>query len=163
MATIYRFVVEQKGRGGGSGGSKPRANKGAGKKGKSIPLFGGAKGGVEHNRKSRAINPLLNKLTGGVWEKGMRLTRATRGLIKVDKETGKFAGVSGSAIAILIAFVVMTVWNAIVKLNQNQRQEAEKLNAQNFKRLEIGGGAVHGEYKLITNFWSGRITYNENK
>ena len=31
------------------------------------------------------------------------------------------------------------------------------------KKLENGGGAVHGSYKRMVNGWSGRITYNENK
>ena len=164
MATIYRFVIEQKaGRGGGAGsGGKPRSEKGAAKKGRDLPLFGGSKGGVEHNRKMRAINPILNKITGGVWEKGMRLGRAAGGLVKINTETGKLS-IGGPAIAIIIAFVLMTMWNAIAKWNQNERQKADRLNAENYKKLENGGGAVHGSYKLMVNGWSGRITYNENK
>lgn len=166
MATIYRFIVEQKGTKGsqsGSGGTKPRATKGAAKKGRSMPLFGGSKGGVEHNRWSRAINPLVNKVTGGVYEKGVRISRALGGLVKINPQTGKFAGFSGSAITIIIAFVLMTVFNAISKINQGARQKAERLNAENYKVLENGGAAIHGAYKIMVNSWSGRITYNENK
>ena len=165
MATIYRFIVEQKttGRDSSGTGGKATATKGAGKKGRYLPLFGGGrKGGVEHNRKMRAINPILNKVTGGVWEKGTRLTRAAGGLIKVNDQTGKIK-LGGPAIAIIIAFVLQTAWNLIAKWNTRERQEAEKLNAQNFKRLENGGGAVHGSYKLVVDGWSGRISYNENK
>ena len=162
MATIYRFIVEQKTTSSGDGAGKSRASKGASKKGRDLPLFGGSKGGVEHNRKMRAINPLLNKVTGGVWEKGMRLGRATAGLVKVNSETGKIS-LSGPSIAIIIAFILMTVWNQIARLNQRDRAEAEKLNAQNYKRLEVGGGAIHGSYKIMTDGWSGRVTYNENK
>ena len=160
MATIYRFVVEQKGRGGGGG--KPRANKGAGKKGKDLPLFGGDKGGVEHNRKMRAINPILNKVTGGVWEKGMRLGRAAGGLVKVNSETGKIT-VGGPSIAIIIAMILITIWNTISKYNQQDRAIAEKTNTQNYVSLENGTGAIHGAYKVVTNYWSGKISYNENK
>ena len=162
MATIYRFVIEQKqGSGGGRSGS-PRAEKGAAKKGKSLPLFGGSRGGVEHNRKMRAINPILNKVTNGVWEKGMRLGRAAAGLVKVNDKTGKIS-LSGPSIAIIIAFVLITAWNLIAKMNQRQRMEADRLNAQNFKALENGSGAIHGAYKVMVNGWSGHITYNENK
>ena len=74
MATIYRFIVEQKISQGGSGRT-PRdtstSKRTTAKKGKSVSFFGGDKGGVEHNRKMRAINPLLNRMTGGYWEKGM--------------------------------------------------------------------------------------------
>ena len=166
MATIYRFIIEQKQTGGGSGGGRkgsPRASKGAGKKGRDLPLlWGGDKGGVEHNRKMRAINPLLNKITNGVWEKGMRLGRAAGGVIKKNTETGKLSA-GGPAIAIIIAFILMTAWNMIQKWNQASRQQAEKLNAQNFKNMENGTSAIHGSYKIMVNGWSGRITYNENK
>ena len=162
MATIYRFVIEQKAGRGGSGSTGPRARKGAAKKGRDLPLFGGSKGGVEHNRKMRAINPILNKITGGIWEKGTRLTRAAGGLIKINDKTGKLS-IGGPAITIIIAFVLITAWNAIAKWNQQERARADKLNAENYKKLENGGGAIHGSYKLMVNGWSGRITYNENK
>ena len=163
MATIYRFVVEQKGRGGGSGGGKPRANKGAGKKGRDLPLlWGGDKGGVEHNRKMRAINPILNKITGGVWEKGMRLGRAGAGLVRRNTETGKIS-FSGTSIAIIVAFILIQAWNIIAKFNQRDRATAERVNTENYKHLENGGSAVHGAYTLMVNGWSGKISYNENK
>ena len=166
MPTIYRFIIEQKQSGGGSGtgrGGKSRATKGAAKKGRDLPLlFGGSKGGVEHNRKMRAINPILNKLTGGVWEKGMRLTRAAAGMFKYNDKTGKI-GVSGPAIAIIIAFVLITTWNMIQKWNQRERSYAEKANTSDYKRMENGTSAIHGAYKVMVNGWSGRITYNENK
>ena len=139
-----------------------RTAKGAAKKGRDIPLFGGSKGGVEHNRKMRAVNPILNKVTGGVWEKGTRLTRAAGGLVKVNDKTGKIS-LSGVSIAIIIAFVLQTAWNAIAKLNQQARVQADKLNSENFKSLENGGGAIHGSYKIMVDGWSGRMTYNENK
>jgi len=165
MATIYRFIVEQKESSTSTGGrgNNPRSTKGAGKKGRDLPILGfGSKGGVEHNRKMRAVNPLLNKVTNGVWEKGMRLGRAGAGLIKKNTETGKIS-FSGPSIAIIIAFVLMTVWNAFAKWNQKSRQEANKLNAQNYKAMENGTGTVHGAYKVTSHWWSGRITYNENK
>lgn len=167
MATIYRFVIEQKtsGKGGsetGRGG-KPKASVGAAKKGKDLPLlWGGKKGGVEHNRKMRAINPLLNKLTGGVWEKGMRVGRALGGVVRKNTETGKLS-IGGPAIAIIIAFIIMTAWRITAKFNQIERERAEKYNTENFKQLENGTSAVHGAYKVMVNGWSGRITYNENK
>ena len=166
MATIYKFIIEQKQTGGGSGtgrGGKPKATKGAAKKGKYVPLFGGGeKGGVEHNRKMRAINPILNKITGGVWEKGVRVGRALGGVVKKNTETGKLA-IGGPAIAILIAFILQTAWNITAKYNQKDRQLAEKSNVDNFNAMENGTGAIHGSYRIMVNGWSGRITYNENK
>lgn len=168
MATIYRFIVEQRttvaGTGvyGGVSGSG-RATKGAAKKGKNLPLlFGGEFGGVHRNRKLRAINPIMNKVTNGIWEKGFRLTRAGMGLVRRNTETGKIT-FSGVSIAIIVAFILMQVWNGIAKWNQRERAEANKLNAQNFNAMENGSGTVHGAYKIAVNGWSGHITYNENK
>lgn len=164
MATIYRFIVEQKTSGGSSGGRKSSSEssgiskKGAAKKGRWVSILGGEKGGVEHNRKLRAINPLINKATGGYWEKGMRVGRATMGLVQENSETGKF-GLSFSAIAILIAFAIQTV----LKIQNKARVEADKRNARNFKAMENGFGTVHGEYNVSVNFWDGQRTFNENK
>ena len=162
MATIYRFIVEEKSRG-GNGGRKSSSDSGmskktTAKKGRWVSILGGEKGGVEHNRKLRAINPLLNKATGGYWEKGMRLGRAGLGLVQRNTETGKL-GLSGPAIAIIIAFCIQ----ALLKWQQQEIAKAQKLNAQNFKQLENGVGAIHGEYSISTNIWNGRHTYNENK
>lgn len=160
MATIYRFIVEQRAARGGDG-RKPREGSGkksAAKKGRWVSVFGGEKGGVEHNRKLRAINPLLNRATGGWWEKGMRLGRAGMGLIQRNTETGKY-GISGTAIAIIVAFAIQM----LLKWQRQEIQKAQRMNEQNFKQLENGIGALHGQYKIVTNFWTGRHTYNQNK
>lgn len=161
MATIYRFIVEQRTRTSGDGrrardsGSSP---KGAAKKGRMVSIIGGKKGGVEHNRKMRAINPLLNRMTGGWWEKGMRIGRAGAGLITRNTETGKL-GISGPALAIIIAFIIQM----LMKWQREEMIKAQKMNAQNFKQLENGLGAIHGQYKVSTNILTGRHTYNQNK
>ena len=161
MATIYRFIVEQRTRASGdgrkvsdTGGSK----KTTAKKGKWVSIFGGEKGGVEHNRKMRAINPLLNRMTGGWWEKGMRLGRAGSGIIQRNTKTGKL-GISGPAIAIIIAFIIQM----LMQWQNKEIVKAQKLNAQNYKQLENGIGSIHSEYKISTNVWNGRHTYNQNK
>jgi hypothetical protein len=161
MATIYRFVIEQQqtqSKGRKDGSDTGLSKKGAAKKGKYVTIFG-PKGGVEHNRKLRAINPLINKITHGYWEKGMRLGRAAGGIAKFDAETGKFAGISGVAIVIIIQMIIQ----GLMKWQQMEMQRATKLNAQNYKQLENGVGAIHGEYKVSTAFWTGRHTYDQNK
>lgn len=160
MATIYRFIVEQ--RGTTSAGRKSSddapSKKTPSKKGKWVSILGGSKGGVEHNRKMRAINPVINKATGGAWEKGMRLTRAGMGLIQRNTETGKLR-IGGPALAIIIAFILQM----LIKWQQSERRKAQERNEQNFKQLENGVGAIHGEYKISTNILNGRQTYNQNK
>ena len=123
-----------------------------------MSIFGGEKGGVEHNRKMRAINPLINRATGGAWEKGMRVGRAGLGLIQRDSETGKF-GMSGTALAIIVAFFLQL----FIKLLGKEQQKAEKQNMQNYKQLENGIGLINGAYDISTNILTGRHTYNQNK
>lgn len=160
MATIYRFIVEQKVTQSGSGRNPSSGQgKGAAKKGRSVSFFGGDKGGVEHNRKLRAINPLLNRMTGGWWEKGMRLTRAGIGLGKSISKNGAKGVLTGPALYIILAFVITT----LLKFQQQQLLQAQKMNAQNYLQLENGVSSVHGQYKISTSFWTGRHTYNQNK
>lgn len=161
MATIYRFIVEQKTSGAsgrkGSKGDEPD-KKTPSKKGRWVSILGGSKGGVEHNRKTRAINPLLNKITGGWWEKGTRLGRAGLGLIQRNTETGAL-GLSPVSKAIIIAFVIQL----LLKFQAREREKATKMNTQNYKALEMGVGSVRGEYEISQNIFTGRITYNQNK
>ena len=158
MATIYRFIIEERqSRNGAGGRNSTQASKGSGK-GRYVSLLGGSRGGVEHNRKLRAINPLLNKATGGIWEKGMRVGRAAMGLVTKNTETGKL-GVSGPAIAIIIAFIIQTV----MQFQNNEIQRAKKSNTQNYTQLENGYGAIHGAYEVTSSWWNGRITLNQNK
>lgn len=162
MATIYRFIVENKYSGRGGSGrnatSSENAPKKATAKGKWVSILNSPKGGVEHNRKMRAINPLLNKATGGYWEKGMRLGRAGAGLIQTNTETGDFR-VSGTSIAIIIAMLIQ----GIFKIQKKQTEKANKENAQNYKAMENGVSQIHSQYTVDRNFWDGKATYNENK
>ena len=123
MATIYKFIVEQKNLQGGEGrlaggGSKP---KGAAKKGRWVSLLNSPKGGVEANRKMRAVNPLLNKMTFGYYEKATRLGRAGLGLVKRNTETGAFM-LSGTAVKII--FSMNTI--ALMKWQNYEMQKAKK-------------------------------------
>ena len=159
MATIYRFIVETKGSGtsvaSGGGKASPKA---VAKKGRYVSVFGGSKGGVEHNRKLRAINPLLNRATNGYWEKGMRVGRAASGLVTKNTATGAL-GLSTTAIAILISFAIQT----FLKVQGIYSARAEHANAQNFKALENGFGAIHSEFNISVNAFDGRKTFNENR
>lgn len=162
MATVYRFIVEQQ-QGRASSGRKSASGETSIKKsakGKTFTLLGTM--GVEHNRKMRALNPLFNKATGGYAEKVMRLGRAGLGLIKF-KDNGAgglaFAGISGVAIAIIISYIIQTT----MKYHNKLIQDNEKVNKQNYRKLETGQNAIHGAYETVTNWWSGKRTYNENK
>ena len=107
----------------------------------------------------RAINPLLNRMTSGYWEKGMRLSRAGIGLVKNASENGAKGVLTGPALYIILAFILIVS----MKMLEKEQQKAQKMNAQNYKQLENGVGSVNGQYRVSTNFWTGRHTYNQNK
>lgn len=144
MATVYRFIVESKGGGTGSGDS--RSGSGRPRTAKTPKI---KRQGVEHNRKLRAINPVLNKATGGAYEKSMRLGRAGVGLIRG----------SSVAVAIIISFVLQQ----LMKWQNKEIQMANAKNTQDYKRLENGLDAIHSAYEVSENFLTGRISYKENK
>ena len=161
MATIYRFVVEETSNaksGGRNSGSNSKTTTAKSKT--MLQLFAtGEKGGVEHNRKLRAINPLLNKATSGYWEKGMRLGRAGLGLLKFNATTGAFVGLSAAAIAIILSFIIQET----IKWHKKEMAIADNYNKANFKGLETGQSSIRGSYEVSVNQWSGRVSYNQNK
>lgn len=158
MATIYRIAIEQTTKS-QSDGRKGGNRLGTGKKSaKSTDISGGYRGGVEHNRKLRAINPVLNKATHGYWEKGLRLGRAGVGLANSFNENG-FKALFGTASTIIIALILTT----LIKWQNAERKKAQQVNAQNYKALENGVGAIHSAYSVSVNTLTGRQTYNQNK
>ena len=160
MATIYRIAIEQSTKATGQDGRKGGNRLGTGKQtAKSSSLGVGPRGGVEHNRRMRAINPVLNKATHEYWEKGMRLGRAGLGMARNIEEKGAKGILTGPALAIIIAFILQT----LMKWQNQERIKAQKMNEQNYKALENGVGAIHSDYEVNVNFWTGRQTYNENK
>ena len=162
MATIYRFIVEQKTTSSGgrksSSESSGMSKKSTAKKGKFVSIIGGEKGGVEHNRYMRAVNPLLNKATGGWYEKATRVGRAGLGIVQRNTETGAYR-VSGVSITIIFAFLLQM----LMKWHNKEMALAEQKNKQNFKMLENGFGQINGAYDISVNVWNGRQTYNQNK
>jgi hypothetical protein len=164
MATIYRFLVESSVKGGAKGGrsSGENSDKKTGKTTTLLQMISNNKGGVEHNRKLRAINPLINKMTGGYWEKSMRLGRSMGGLLKFKVGSGgalKFAGLSGPAVAIIIALAI----SVALKYQKLQIKNADELNKYNYKAMESGNSAIRGQFQTSVNVFTGRISYNQNK
>ena len=155
MATIYRFQIEQQES--RSGGRKSRdtneSKRTTAKKLKSSSN----RGGVEHNRKMRALNPMINKMTGGAWEKGMRFSRAAFGIRKEDKNGNMVFS------TVAIAIIAQMFINYLLNYQRAERLRAQRENNQNFKQLENGYGSIHGSYEISTNILTGRHTYNQNK
>jgi hypothetical protein len=160
MATIYRFIVEAQKSGSATydadGNAIPR--KGAGNKGGSSGSgsgfnFGGTRGGVEHNRYMRPINPLMNRLTGGWWEKGNRLGRAAIALPEQINKKG--IGALGSVPAlIMLQFAIMEIDRRF----REQQKKAREENQANYLKIVSGQTTLGQDYKVSRNIF-GLITY----
>jgi hypothetical protein len=160
MATIYRFIVEAQKSGSASfdADGNPTTRKGAGNKGGSSGSgsgfnFGGSRGGVEHNRYMRPINPLMNRFTGGWWEKGQRVGRAAMALPEQFATKGVGA-LAGTASLILLQFAIMQ----IDRWFREQQKKAKEENQQNYLKIVSGQTTLGQDYKVSRNIF-GKINY----
>jgi hypothetical protein len=159
MATIYRFIVEARKATGVSydADGNPIPAKGAGSKGGGSLIAhnpsGKNRGGVEHNRYMRPINPLMNRFTGGWWEKGQRVGRAGVGFITEanSKGIGALATTGG---LILMQFAIMEV----DKMIREQMKRAKEENQANYLKIVSGQTTLGQDYKISRNIF-GKITY----
>ena len=160
MATIYRFIVEARKATGVSydANGNPIPVKGAGSKGGfSLTAHnptGKNRGGVEHNRYMRPINPLMNQLTGGWWEKGQRLGRAGAGVLDVAKTKGIGAALGSTGALIIMQFAIMMAVQAF----RDQQKKAKEENQANYLKIISGQTTLGQDYKVSRNIF-GKITY----
>jgi hypothetical protein len=160
MATIYRFIVEARKATGVSydADGNPIPAKGAGNKGGgSLTAHnpsGKNRGGVEHNRYMRPINPLMNQLTGGWWEKGQRLGRAGAGVLDVAKTKGIGAALGSTGALIIMQFAIMMAVQAF----KDQQKKAKEENQANFLKIKSGQTTLGQDYKVSKDIF-GKITY----
>jgi len=159
MATIYRFLVEdmtgQQAQNFDVDGN-PVAPKGAGSKGgggNRLFNFGGSRGGVEHNRFMRPINPLMNRFTGGWWEKGQRVVRAAGSLPEQFKTKG-FGALASTGSLILLQFAIME----FDRWFREQQKKAKEENQANYLKIVSGQTVLGQDYKVSRNIF-GKITY----
>jgi hypothetical protein len=161
MATIYRFIVESVGQ---SDAKKILENNDVSPDGEIIPKKGGGskgggsllahnRGGVEHNRYMRPINPLLNRMTGGYWEKSMRVGRAV-GQLPADFANKGMGALTGVASLILIQFAIME----FDKWFREQQRKAKEENQANYLKIVSGQTTIGTDYKVNRNIF-GKITY----
>jgi hypothetical protein len=155
MATIYRFIVEEKQGNAGhtstvDGASVPR--NGAGNKGFNL---GGMFGGTEHNRYMRPVNSVMNRVTGGVWERGVRVTKAGANVLNAGATDG-LAGILGSVgFYIIVQFLVIEM----MKMFEQEKKKAREENQANFLKIKTGQTVLGPDYKINRDIF-GRITYS---
>jgi len=157
MATVFKFIVEDK------------ATKSIGKEvqvdangvvlpkngaGIQLASFTGSNKGVEHNRYLRAINPILNRYTGGMWEKGTRMYRAGVGVI----DTAKHSGLATAAIGVGAILIYQLIAIEAIKAIEKAIKAANEANHANFLKIK-SGMLVLNRNDLPQKSLFGKITY----
>jgi hypothetical protein len=101
----------------------------------------------------RPINPLLNRATGGWWEKG---SRVARGGIQLSREldTIGIKALAGTASLIILQFAIME----IDKYIREQKKKAKEENQSNYLKIISGQTTIGTDYKVSRNIF-GKITY----
>ena len=154
MATIYRFIVEEK-----QGNSTttttnsgtPVAKNGAGNRSFNL---GGMFGGTEHNRYMRPINSVMNRVTGGFWEKGTRLAKAGANVVQVGGKEGVLGALGSVGFAIIVQFLVIEM----MKMFEQEKKKAREENQANFLKIKSGQTTLGQEYNVSKDIF-GKITY----
>lgn len=133
-----------------SGSLKPKRNVMGGKR-TGRPRAGKA---AEPNKYQRLYNSTLNKLTGGRWERGNRFFRAAESFTNFGSLVGA---------TIVGKFVVDKVVEVVMELTRDLNRESEEKNAKDILRIRTGDMAIGSNYKISTNFFTGRVTYKSNR
>lgn len=115
-----------------------------------IKIGGGNRTGVEHNKYERAINTTLNRFTGGLWERGSRISKSAYGLL-----------VAGSSVGATILFKEMldSTFKYIIEPLQKQAQER---NDKDILKIRTGNLTLGANYDMSVNFITGRRKYKNN-
>lgn len=146
MATIYRFICEDKTNG-------KSQDKGVGK---SVKARGKA-GGVDYNRYQRITTTIGNKLVHGYYSKVVRFGKAASHLVYKDIEGN--TRLSGISLLILIQFAL----RLFGKIWEHNIQVARQENASNYQKLSTGQSQISQNFSVTRDFFTGKITYRENK
>ena len=152
MATVYEVLVKYQN---GVKGRELNALKDS--TSPSNPrAYSGSQRGVDHNRYSRAINPLLNQLTGGYYEKALRGGRAIRGISETYKVGGASEAFKSVGSIVILAMIIKGVTDLIKK----EQQYAKNDNNANYMKLMTGQTVLSQNYSVTSNFITGRKTYH---
>lgn len=109
---------------------------------------------AEPNRYQRLYNSTLNKLTGGRWERGNRFFRAAESFTQFSSDVGA---------TIIGKFVVDKVIDVVLETTRYLTRDAEEKNSKDILRIRTGDMAIGSNYKISTNFFTGRVTYKSNR
>ena len=119
---------------------------------KTKPLSGSNKG-VDHNRYTRAINPLVNRYIPD-FEKYVRNSRAITGVIDTTLKVGLKAGLTGVGAVVLYEMAIIAIDN----WRRDQIEKANQENLANYNKLVSGQSQLSQNVQATKNIF-GKITF----
>ena len=154
MATIYEFIVRDQTKDGKKLIVDDETGEVIGKNSvaKTKPLSGSNKG-VDHNRYTRAINPLVNRYVPN-FEKYVRGGRAITGVIDTIMKSGLKAGLTGVGAVVLLEMANIAIDN----WRRDQIEKANQENLANYNKLVSGESQLSQNVKATKNIF-GKITF----
>lgn len=154
MATIYEFIVRDQTKDGKKLIVDNETGEVIGKSSvaKQKPLSGSNKG-VDHNRYTRAINPLVNRYVPS-FEKYVRSGRAITGVVDTTMKEGLKAGLTSVGAIVLLELAIISFDN----WRRQQVEEAKQENIANYNKLLSGQTQLSQNVVATKNIW-GKITF----
>ena len=154
MATIYEFIVRDQTNDGKKLIVDNETGEVIGKSSvaKQKPLSGSNKG-VDHNRYTRAINPLVNRYIPN-FEKYVRGSRAITGVIDTTLKEGLKAGLTGVGAVVLFEMAIIAIDN----WRRDQIEKANQENLANYNKLVSGQSQLSQNVQATKNIF-GKITF----
>ena len=154
MATIYEFIVRDQTKNGKQEMIDPETGEVIAKKSvaKEKPLSGSNKG-VDHNRYTRAINPLVNRYVPN-FEKYVRGGRAVVGVFDTLTKTGIKSAMTSVGAIVLLEMVLTTLDD----MRRDQIEKANQENLANYNKLVSGQSQLSQNVQATKNIF-GKITF----
>lgn len=154
MATIYEFIVRDQTKDGKKLIVDNETGEVIGKSSvaKTKPLSGSNKG-VDHNRYTRAINPLVNRYVPN-FEKYVRGGRAVVGVFDTFAKQGLTAAMTGVGAVVLFEMAVIAIDN----WRRDQIEKANQENLANYNKLVSGESQLSQNVQATKNIF-GKITF----
>ena len=154
MATIYEFIVRDQTKDGKKLIVDNETGEVIGKSSvaKTKPLSGSNKG-VDHNRYTRAINPLVNRYVPN-FEKYVRGGRAVVGVFDTFVKQGLTAAMTGVGAVVLFEMAVIAIDN----WRRDQIEKANQENLANYNKLVSGQSQLSQNVQATKNIF-GKITF----
>ena len=154
MATIYEFIVRDQTKDGKKLIVDNETGEVIGKSSvtKQKPLSGSNKG-VDHNRYTRAINPLVNRYVPN-FEKYVRSGRAVVGVFDTFAKQGLTAAMTGVGAVVLFEMAIIAIDN----WRRDQIEKANQENLANYNKLVSGQSQLSQNVQATKNIF-GKITF----